>query len=49
MVVPLDVRTRDAREARPREIPGARWLPLPDVVQRGGNLPRDATIVTYCT
>jgi rhodanese-related sulfurtransferase len=48
-VVVLDVRTADARVVQPVQIPGARWLPLADVVQHAASLPRDATIVTYCT
>jgi len=45
----LDVRTADARQLHPYEIPGARWMPLADVVQHAGSLPRDAPIVAYCT
>jgi len=45
----LDVRTGDARLVHPYQIPGARWLPLADVVQHAGTLPREAKIVTYCT
>jgi rhodanese-related sulfurtransferase len=48
-VLVLDVRTRDARVVLPYEIPGARWLPLAQVVQQAETLPREATIVTYCT
>ena len=48
-VVVLDVRTADARVVQPVQIPGARWLPLADVVRHAASLPRDATIVTYCT
>ena len=45
----LDVRTGDARVVHPHQIPEARWLPLADVVQHADELPRQATIVTYCT
>jgi rhodanese-related sulfurtransferase len=45
----LDVRTRDARVVHPLQIPEARWLSLADVVQHADALPRQATIVTYCT
>jgi len=45
----IDVRTDSARVAQPCEIPGSRWLPLADVVQYATHLPRDVTIVTYCT
>jgi rhodanese-related sulfurtransferase len=48
-VLVVDVRTRAARAVHPYEIPGARWLPLADVVQHAETLPRQATIVTYCT
>ena len=48
-LVPVDVRTADARLAKPIQIPGARWLPLADVARHATTLPRDATIVTYCT
>jgi len=48
-VLVLDVRTADARQVHPYEIPGARWMPLADVVQRASSLPRDTPIVTYCT
>jgi rhodanese-related sulfurtransferase len=45
----LDVRTDSARLAQPLEIPGSHWLPLADVVHYATRLPREATIVTYCT
>jgi rhodanese-related sulfurtransferase len=45
----LDVRTGDARITQPYQIPGARWLPLADVVEHAETLPRGAKIVTYCT
>ena len=45
----VDVRTLDARQLSPYGIPGARWSPLADVAVRSGGLPRDATIITYCT
>ena len=48
-VVVLDVRTADARSLHPVEIPGARWMPLAAVVQQAASLPRDGSIVTYCT
>jgi len=48
-VVVVDVRTADARIVNPYQIPGARWMPLADVVRHAGTLPRAATIVTYCT
>jgi rhodanese-related sulfurtransferase len=48
-VLVLDVRTADARIVHPHQIPGARWLPLANVVAHAETLPREATIVTYCT
>jgi rhodanese-related sulfurtransferase len=48
-VLVVDVRTADARSLVPHEVPGARWIPLADVARRAAELPRDATIVTYCT
>ena len=45
----VDVRTDCARLAQPFEIPGSRWVPLADVAWHAPNLPRDATIVAYCT
>ena len=48
-ILTLDVRTSDARVVHPYEIPGTRWLPLADVVEHAIALPRDVTIVTYCT
>jgi rhodanese-related sulfurtransferase len=48
-ILALDVRTPDARLVHPYEIPGSRWLPLAEVVQHSTALPRDTTIVAYCT
>jgi rhodanese-related sulfurtransferase len=48
-ILALDVRTPDARVVHPYEIPGSRWLPLAEVVQHSTALPRDVTIVAYCT
>jgi rhodanese-related sulfurtransferase len=45
----LDVRTRDARELHPQEIPGAHWVPLADVVEFARSLSRDIPLVAYCT
>ena len=45
----IDVRTNSARLAQPVEITGSHWLPLADVVEYATQLPREATIVTYCT
>ena len=48
-VVVLDVRTTDGLSVHPDQIPGTRWLPLAEVVQQADTLPRQRTIVTYCT
>jgi rhodanese-related sulfurtransferase len=48
-LLPLDVRTIDARSVHPYEIPGSRWLPLAQVVELADELPRDVSIVAYCT
>ncbi len=48
-ILTLDVRTLDARAVHPYEIPGSHWLPLAEVVQHSSALPRDTTIVAYCT
>ncbi|MGH7961485.1 MAG: rhodanese-like domain-containing protein, partial [Candidatus Binatia bacterium] len=48
-VVVLDVRTEDAVRVHPEQILGARWMPLATVVQQAETLPRQGTIVTYCT
>lgn len=48
-VVVMDVRTVDGLSVHPYQIPGARWLPLAEVVQQAETLPRQGTIVTYCT
>ncbi len=48
-ILTLDVRSPDARVVHPYEIPGSRWLPLSEVVEQAGALPRGTAIVTYCT
>lgn len=48
-VIILDVRTEDARKLHPSQIPGAQWLPLAAVVEQASTLPRQETIVCYCT
>lgn len=48
-IIVLDVRTADAISLHPYQIPGARWLPLASVVEQASTLPRQATIVSYCT
>jgi rhodanese-related sulfurtransferase len=49
VIVALDVRTEDALTVHPYQIPGARWIPLPAVAQQAETLPRQGTIVAYCT
>ena len=48
-LVTIDVRTDSARSEQPFEIPGSHWLPLTNVAQHALQLPRNTTIVTYCT
>lgn len=45
----IDVRNSDDRVEIPEEITGAHWVPLADLIQSEAQLPRDATIVAYCT
>jgi hypothetical protein len=45
----VDVRSLEDRTEEPEEIPGARWVPLANLSQHRIQLPRDATVVTYCT
>jgi len=44
----IDVRSPTARALDPRWIPGAIHVPLPDVSQHIGELPRDRDIILYC-
>ena len=46
-VIALDVRTAAAVSFQPDQIPGSRWLPLAEVVEKASTLPHDATIATY--
>ena len=43
----VDVRNEDAYNTG--HIRGAKLIPLADVEKRAGELPKDKTIVTYCT
>lgn len=45
--VVVDVRGEGSYKAG--RIKGARWIPVGEVKQRSGELPRDKTIVTYCS
>jgi len=44
----LDVRSPTARALEPRRIPSAIHVPLPNVGQHIGGLPRDRDIILYC-
>jgi membrane protein DedA with SNARE-associated domain/rhodanese-related sulfurtransferase len=46
--VVVDVRSPGARTLELRRIPGALYLPLPDVERGLGTLPRDREIIFYC-
>lgn len=45
----VDVRSPTAVQLEPRRIPGALHIPLTDVQQHLGELPRDRDIISYCT
>jgi membrane protein DedA with SNARE-associated domain/rhodanese-related sulfurtransferase len=45
----IDVRSATAVQLEPRCIPGSRHIPLTDVQQHLGDLPRDRDIISYCT
>jgi rhodanese-related sulfurtransferase len=45
----VDIRTPEDRSGEPEEIPGAHWVPLANLIECGPKLPRDVTVVTYCT
>jgi iron complex transport system ATP-binding protein len=46
---PLVLDVRSADEFAAGHIPGAQHLPLDDLARRWASLPRDRTVVTYCT
>ena len=46
-IVFVDVRTMDARQVHPEQIPGSHWLPLADVTSHAASLPSEVTLVTY--
>ncbi len=46
-VVPIDVRTTDARLFLPVQLPNTRWLPIAEIVQQAHTLPRDGLIALY--
>jgi membrane protein DedA with SNARE-associated domain/rhodanese-related sulfurtransferase len=45
----IDVRSATAIQLEPRRIPGALHIPLTEVQQHLGDLPRDRDIISYCT
>ena len=45
----LDVRSKAARSADPRRIPGARHLDLSNIDEKAADLPSDREVVLYCT
>ena len=45
----IDVRSPTARALEPRFIPGALHVPLENIGQHLGHLPRDRDIILYCT
>jgi membrane protein DedA with SNARE-associated domain/rhodanese-related sulfurtransferase len=45
----IDVRSATAIQLEPRRIPGALHIPLTEVQQHLGALPRDRDIISYCT
>jgi rhodanese-related sulfurtransferase len=45
----VDVRSAEGRTDLAKEIPGARWIPLANLIQSKTQFPHDTTIVTYCT
>lgn len=48
-VVFVDARSAAALKRNPQQVPGAIHVPLKELDQRAKQLPRDRTLVTYCT
>ncbi len=46
-VVPIDVRTTDARLFLPVQLPNTRWLPIAEIVQQAHALPRESLLALY--
>ncbi len=46
-VVPIDVRTTDARLFLPVQLPNTRWLPIAEIVQQAHTLPRESLLALY--
>lgn len=48
-VVFVDVRSATALKRNPQQVPTALHVPLKELEERAKRLPRDRTLVTYCT
>lgn len=48
-VVFVDTRSTTALKRNPQQVPGAIQMPLKELDQRAKRLPRNRTLVTYCT
>ena len=48
-VVFVDVRSATALKRNPQQVPSALHVPLKELDERVKRLPRDRTLVTYCT
>lgn len=48
-VVFVDVRSATARKRNPEQVPSALHVPIKELEERAKRLPRDRTLVTYCT
>ena len=46
-IVPIDVRTTDARLFLPVQLPNTRWLPIAEIVQQAHTLPRESLLALY--
>lgn len=45
----VDVRSTTALKRNPEQVPSALHVPLKELEERAKRLPRDRTLVTYCT
>ncbi len=48
-VIFVDTRSATALKRNPLQVPGAIHVPLKELDMRAKQLPRDRTLVTYCT
>jgi rhodanese-related sulfurtransferase len=48
-VVFVDVRSATALKRNPQQVPSALHVPLKELDEQAKRLPRDRTLVTYCT